>query len=75
MDIQLPGVSGLKVTNWIKEDAEIKSIPVVAITAYAMEGDEGMMRAAGCETYLTKPVLAQDLFDLVARYASPPAAA
>jgi two-component system, cell cycle response regulator DivK len=56
MDIQLPDVSGLEVTRWIKEDAELKSIPVIAVTAYAMNGDEQKMRDGGCEAYLAKPI-------------------
>src|SRR5262249_35609900 len=52
MDIQLPEVSGLEVTKWLKEDAELKAIPVVAVTAFAMRGDEERIREAGCEAYL-----------------------
>ncbi len=75
MDIHLPGISGLEVTKWIKRDEDLKSIPVVAITAYAMKGDEAKIRAGGCESYLAKPITVKDLIDLVARYTSPPAAA
>ena len=56
MDIQLPEVSGLEVTRWLKEDAELKAIPVVAITAFAMKGDEERIREGGCEAYLSKPI-------------------
>ena len=56
MDIQLPEVSGLEVTKWLKEDDELKSIPVVAVTAFAMKGDEERIRAGGCEAYLSKPI-------------------
>jgi two-component system cell cycle response regulator DivK len=56
MDIQLPEVSGLEVTKWLKEDAELKAIPVVAVTAFAMKGDEERIREAGCEAYLSKPI-------------------
>ena len=56
MDIQLPEVSGLMVTKWIKDDEELKSIPVVAITAFAMKGDEEKIREGGCEAYLSKPI-------------------
>jgi two-component system cell cycle response regulator DivK len=56
MDIQLPEVSGLEVTKWLKEDAELKAIPVVAVTAFAMRGDEERIREAGCEAYLAKPI-------------------
>jgi two-component system, cell cycle response regulator DivK len=56
MDIQLPEVSGLEVTRWLKADEELKRIPVVAITAFAMKGDEERIREGGCEAYLSKPI-------------------
>jgi two-component system cell cycle response regulator DivK len=56
MDIQLPEVSGLEVTKWLKEDPELKVIPVVAVTAFAMRGDEERIREGGCEAYLSKPI-------------------
>lgn len=56
MDIQLPEVSGLEVTKWIKEDDELKTIPIVAVTAFAMKGDEERIREGGCEAYLSKPI-------------------
>ncbi len=56
MDIQLPEVSGLEVTKWIKEDEDLKSIPVIAITAFAMKGDEEKIRDGGCEAYIAKPI-------------------
>lgn len=56
MDIQLPEVSGLEVTKWLKEDDELRSIPVVAVTAFAMKGDEERIRAGGCEAYISKPI-------------------
>jgi two-component system cell cycle response regulator DivK len=56
MDIQLPEISGLEVTKWIKEDDELKSIPIIAVTAFAMKGDEEKMREGGCEAYLAKPI-------------------
>ena len=56
MDIQLPQVSGLEVTRWIKDDPELRSIPVVAVTAFAMKGDEEKIRQGGCEGYLSKPI-------------------
>src|SRR5262249_17555957 len=54
MDIQLPEVSGLEVTRWLKEDTELKAIPVVAVTAFAMKSDEERIRQGGCEAYLSK---------------------
>jgi two-component system cell cycle response regulator DivK len=56
MDIQLPEVSGLDVTRWIKEDDGISSIPVIAVTAFAMKGDEERIRQGGCEAYISKPI-------------------
>jgi two-component system cell cycle response regulator DivK len=56
MDIQLPEVSGLEVTKWLKDDPELRSIPVVAVTAFAMKGDEERIREGGCEAYLSKPI-------------------
>ncbi|MBP6819579.1 response regulator [Ferrovibrio sp. MS7] len=56
MDIQLPEVSGLEVIKWIKEDDNLRSIPVVAVTAFAMKGDEEKMREGGCDAYIAKPI-------------------
>ena len=56
MDIQLPEISGLEVTKWLKEDDALRSIPVVAVTAFAMKGDEERIRQGGCEAYLSKPI-------------------
>jgi two-component system cell cycle response regulator DivK len=56
MDIQLPEVSGLEVTKWLKEDDDLRDIPVVAVTAYAMKGDEERIRQGGCEAYISKPI-------------------
>ena len=56
MDIQLPEVSGLEVTKWLKEDDDLREIPVVAVTAFAMKGDEERIRRGGCEAYISKPI-------------------
>jgi two-component system, cell cycle response regulator DivK len=56
MDIQLPEVSGLEVTKWLKDDPDLQTIPVVAVTAFAMKGDEERIREGGCEAYLSKPI-------------------
>jgi len=56
MDIQLPEVSGLEVTKWIKEDDALKAIPIIAVTAFAMKGDEEKIRESGCEAYIAKPM-------------------
>lgn len=56
MDIGLPGMDGLAATSALKADAATRSIPVVALTAHAMQGDEQLAREAGCLAYLTKPI-------------------
>ena len=56
MDIRLPDVSGLEVTKWIKADFELCAIPVVAVTAFAMKGDEERILQGGCAAYLSKPI-------------------
>ena len=56
MDIQLPEISGLEVTKWIKADEDLLHIPVIAVTAFAMKGDEDRIKASGCEAYLAKPI-------------------
>lgn len=56
MDIQLPEVSGIEVTKWLKEDDELREIPVIAVTAFAMKGDEEKIREGGCEAYISKPI-------------------
>ncbi len=56
MDIQLPEVSGLEVTRWLKDDEELRAIPIIAVTAFAMKGDEEKIRQGGCEAYLSKPI-------------------
>src|SRR5215470_17467302 len=56
MDIQLPEVSGLEVTKWLKDDELLCDIPVIAVTAFAMKGDEERIRRGGCEAYISKPI-------------------
>jgi two-component system, cell cycle response regulator DivK len=56
MDIQLPEVSGLQVTQWIKDEEDLRHIPVIAITAFAMKGDEEKIKQGGCEAYVSKPI-------------------
>jgi two-component system cell cycle response regulator DivK len=56
MDIQLPEVSGLEVTKWIKEDDDLRSTPIIAVTAFALKGDESKILQSGCEAYLAKPI-------------------
>ena len=68
MDIQLPEVSGLEVTKWIKEDDELKSIPVIAVTAFAMKGDEEKIRQGGCEAYIAKPISVTQFLETVQEF-------
>ena len=68
MDIQLPEVSGLQVTQWIKSDEELKHIPIIAITAFAMKGDEEKIRQGGCEAYLSKPISVVKFLETVKTY-------
>ena len=70
MDIQLPEVSGLEVTKWIKEDDNLKAIPVVAVTAFAMKGDEEKIREGGCEAYIAKPISVSNFLDTVRHFLS-----
>lgn len=71
MDIQLPEVSGLEVTRWLKDDEDLKSIPVVAITAFAMKGDEEKIRQGGCEAYLSKPISVVKFLETVNAFLPP----
>ncbi len=68
MDIQLPEVSGLEVTKWIKEDEDLKSIPVIAVTAFAMKGDEEKIRDGGCEAYIAKPISVTNFLETVRKF-------
>jgi two-component system cell cycle response regulator DivK len=68
MDIQLPEVSGLEVTKWLKEDPELQAIPVVAVTAFAMGGDEERIREGGCQAYLSKPISVPKFIETIRRF-------
>jgi len=68
MDIQLPEVSGLEVTAWIRDDDELKHIPVVAVTAFAMKGDEEKMLDGGCQDYISKPISVMEFIRVVNKY-------
>ena len=70
MDIHLPDVSGLEVTRWIKGDPELRRIPVVAVTAFAMNGDEERIRQGGCEAYLSKPISIAKFMETVRSFLS-----
>lgn len=68
MDIQLPEVSGLEVTKWLKEDDTLRKIPVIAVTAFAMKGDEEKIREGGCEDYISKPISVTKFLETVQKY-------
>jgi two-component system cell cycle response regulator DivK len=68
MDIQLPEVSGLEVTKWLKDDEALCDIPVIAVTAFAMKGDEERIRQGGCEAYISKPISIAAFLDAVRRH-------
>ena len=68
MDIQLPEISGLEVTRLIKEDQDLKLIPVIAVTAFAMKGDREKMRDGGCEDYVAKPISVVGFLQTVERH-------
>jgi len=66
MDIQLPGIDGLEATALLKQDEATRAIPVVALTALAMKGDEQRIRAAGCDGYIAKPMRYQEFLVTIA---------
>ena len=68
MDIQLPEVSGLEVTKWLKEDDRLHAIPVIAVTAFAMKGDEERIRKGGCEAYISKPISVSKFLETIETY-------
>ncbi|MGB3455625.1 MAG: response regulator [Litorimonas sp.] len=68
MDIQLPEVSGLEVTKWIKDDRGLADIPVVAVTAFAMKGDEKRIRDGGCAGYIAKPITVSSFLATVRKH-------
>ena len=68
MDIQLPEISGLEVTKWLKDDDELRDIPVIAVTAFAMKGDEERIRQGGCEAYISKPISIGSFIATIRRY-------
>jgi CheY-like chemotaxis protein len=68
MDLQLPGMDGLELTRQLKADPRTRSIGIVAVTAYAMKGDEQRVRDAGCDGYVTKPIDTRALPQVIAGY-------
>ena len=71
MDIQLPEVSGIDVIKWLKEDEALRAIPVIAVTAFAMKGDEEKIRESGCEAYMSKPISVPLFLETVAEFIGP----
>jgi CheY-like chemotaxis protein len=68
MDLQLPGIDGLELTRRLKADPTTRSIPIIALTAYAMKGDLEKALAAGCDDYVTKPIDTRTLPEVIARH-------
>jgi two-component system, cell cycle response regulator DivK len=72
MDLQLPDLSGLDATRCLKADAATRQIPVIAVTAFAMSGDEKKALDHGCDAYVAKPIVLRDFLHLVARFIGMP---
>ena len=68
MDIQLPLVDGYEATRRIKANPELNAIPIIVVTSYALSGDEGKARAAGCDAYVTKPYSPRQLLAKIREY-------
>ena len=68
LDIQIPEISGLEVAKMLKADDDLKDIPVVAVTAFAMKGDEEQIRKCGCEGYITKPISVRAFLATIAQF-------
>ena len=71
MDIQLPGMDGLSATRIIRKDPNLSNIPVVALTSYAMQGDEEKAKSVGCVGYIAKPIDTRSFLDTLAGYLEP----
>ena len=68
LDIGLPDVDGLEIVRWVRSEAALRNLPVIAITASAMRGDRERFLEAGCDDYLSKPIHAVELLQLGDRY-------
>ena len=68
MDIQLPGMDGLSATKIIRQDSALKEIPVVALTSYAMQGDDEKALEAGCTGYIAKPINTRTFLETLEKY-------
>ena len=68
LDLQMPGIDGLALTRWLRENPKYRDVIIVAVTAYAMNGDAARARAAGCDGYITKPIDTRTFLGTVASY-------
>jgi two-component system cell cycle response regulator DivK len=68
MDLQLPGRDGLEAVCLIREDPALREVPIVAVTAHAMKGDDDRARAAGCDGFVAKPIQVREFVTIIARY-------
>jgi len=75
MDMQLPDISGLELTRTIKADGELKHIPVIAVTASVMQGDEERIMASGCDIYVSKPIQIAEFIGVIRKMLDRPATA
>ncbi|MCF6343427.1 MAG: response regulator [Devosiaceae bacterium] len=71
IDIQLPEVSGLVVSQWLKENDDTANIPVIAVTAFAMKGDEERILKSGCDGYIAKPISVPHFLETIEKYIGP----
>ncbi len=71
MDVQLPKLSGLEVTRMIRADPALAQIPIIALTSFAMSGDDRLTFDAGCNGYIAKPFRPRDLLDMIRRFVGP----
>ena len=70
MDVQLPDISGIEATQRLKSDEQTRAIPIIAVTAFAMSGDEAKILASGCDAYLAKPFNVAEFLKLVELWAT-----
>ncbi|MBI1745973.1 MAG: response regulator [Acidobacteria bacterium] len=68
MDLNLPGIDGLSATNTLRNNPKTKSVPIIAITAHAMKGDEEKILASGCNAYIAKPIDTRQFVQIVAKF-------
>ena len=72
LDIQLPDISGLEVSRRLKADPETSGIPIIAVTAFAMAGDEKRALDAGCDGYVTKPIMLREFLEMLRQFGPAP---